>query len=106
MQPELFLVGSLDGKILATLMAGYEGHRGWVNYLAVAPEYRPFLVMASADGAARLDTLENLISQPSLGLLFMIPGADETLRINGKASLRTDDALIDLCAPGTKRTCS
>lgn len=39
-QPELFLVGELDGKVAATLMAGYEGHRGWVNYLAVAPEHR------------------------------------------------------------------
>ena len=35
--PELFLVGELDGKIIATCMAGYEGHRGWINYLAVAP---------------------------------------------------------------------
>jgi ribosomal protein S18 acetylase RimI-like enzyme len=39
-QPELFLVGELDGKVVATLMAGYEGHRGWVNYLAVAPNCR------------------------------------------------------------------
>ena len=39
-QPELFLVGELDGKIIASVMAGYEGHRGWVNYLAVAPEHR------------------------------------------------------------------
>jgi ribosomal protein S18 acetylase RimI-like enzyme len=36
----LFLIGSLDGQIIASLMAGYEGHRGWLNYLAVAPEYR------------------------------------------------------------------
>lgn len=35
--PELFLVGELDGKLVATCMAGYEGHRGWINYLAVSP---------------------------------------------------------------------
>ena len=35
--PELFLVGTLDSQIVATAMAGYEGHRGWINYLAVAP---------------------------------------------------------------------
>ncbi len=35
--PELFLVGVLDSEIVATAMAGYEGHRGWINYLAVAP---------------------------------------------------------------------
>ncbi len=38
--PEWFLVGVLDGKIVATCMAGYEGHRGWINYLAVSPPYR------------------------------------------------------------------
>jgi len=35
--PEWFLVGELDGKIIASCMAGYEGHRGWINYLAVSP---------------------------------------------------------------------
>lgn len=39
-QPELFLVGLLSRELVATVMAGYEGHRGWVNYLAVAPEHR------------------------------------------------------------------
>lgn len=39
-QPELFLVGELGGRIIATVMAGYDGHRGWANYLAVAPEHR------------------------------------------------------------------
>jgi ribosomal protein S18 acetylase RimI-like enzyme len=40
MQPELFLVGVVDGAVVASVMAGYEGHRGWVNYLAVAPRLR------------------------------------------------------------------
>jgi len=34
---ELFFVGLVDNKIVATVMGGYEGHRGWVNYLAVDP---------------------------------------------------------------------
>jgi ribosomal protein S18 acetylase RimI-like enzyme len=38
--PELFLVGVLNEEIIATVMAGYEGHRGWINYLAVTPEQR------------------------------------------------------------------
>jgi ribosomal protein S18 acetylase RimI-like enzyme len=38
--PEMFLVGIVDGKVAATVMGGYEGHRGWINYLAVNPEYR------------------------------------------------------------------
>ena len=43
-QPELFLVaeervvGAKDGRISAVAMAGFEGHRGWINYLAVDPE--------------------------------------------------------------------
>jgi ribosomal protein S18 acetylase RimI-like enzyme len=38
--PEWFLVGIIEGKVVATCMAGYEGHRGWINYLAVSPLYR------------------------------------------------------------------
>jgi ribosomal protein S18 acetylase RimI-like enzyme len=38
--PELFLVGLIEGKIVATVMGGYEGHRGWVNYLGVDPDHR------------------------------------------------------------------
>jgi len=39
-QPELFLVGIYEKKIAASLMAGYDGHRGWLNYLGVLPEYQ------------------------------------------------------------------
>ncbi len=39
-QPELFLVGVHDGTVVATIMAGFDGHRGWVNYVAVAEEHR------------------------------------------------------------------
>jgi ribosomal protein S18 acetylase RimI-like enzyme len=39
-RPDLFLAGVLGGQIVATAMAGYEGHRGWLNYVAVAPEHQ------------------------------------------------------------------
>lgn len=39
-QRELFLVGVLGSELVATVMAGYDGHRGWVNYLAVAERHR------------------------------------------------------------------
>ena len=42
-QPHLFLVATVDGNdaaVVGTVMAGYEGHRGWVNYLAVCPTHR------------------------------------------------------------------
>ncbi|WAB80433.1 GNAT family acetyltransferase [Microcella daejeonensis] len=39
-QPELLLVGEVEGRVIASAMAGYDGHRGWVNYLAVDPAHR------------------------------------------------------------------
>ena len=38
--PELFLVGSVDNRVVATVMGGYDGHRGWIYYLAVDPAYQ------------------------------------------------------------------
>jgi ribosomal protein S18 acetylase RimI-like enzyme len=40
MQPELFFVGVVDGRIAATVMVGYDGHRGWMYSLAVAAPLR------------------------------------------------------------------
>lgn len=34
------IVGVAEGTIVATVMVGYDGHRGWINYLAVAPDHR------------------------------------------------------------------
>lgn len=54
-RPDLFLVGVLDGRVIACVMAGYEGHRGWLNYLAVAPEQqRQGYARAMVDEAERL----------------------------------------------------
>ncbi|WP_282837106.1 GNAT family acetyltransferase [Microbacterium flavum] len=39
-QPELFLVATEEGALVGTVMAGYDGHRGWLYYLASAPERR------------------------------------------------------------------
>jgi ribosomal protein S18 acetylase RimI-like enzyme len=39
-QAEGFLVSQTDRRIIATVMAGYDGHRGWINYLAVDPRFR------------------------------------------------------------------
>ncbi len=36
--PEWFLIGELEGKLMATCMAGYDGHRGWIYYLMVDPD--------------------------------------------------------------------
>lgn len=55
-RPDLFLVGLLDGKIVASVMAGYEGHRGWLNYVAVAPKHH-----RSGIGRAIMDEAERLL---------------------------------------------
>ena len=39
-QPELFLVGVEEQVVIATAMVGFDGHRGWVNYLCVSPLHR------------------------------------------------------------------
>ncbi len=55
--PELFLVGELDGRVIGTAMGGYEGHRGWVNYLAVHPDYQ-----RKGYGAALMKRLEEKLA--------------------------------------------
>ncbi len=39
-QPELFFVAEIDSAIVGTIMAGYDGHRGWLYTVAVSPQYR------------------------------------------------------------------
>ena len=48
------------------------------------------LLIPDAQGNNRLDTLTNILSDGKIGLLFLIPGIDETLRINGSARLRDE----------------
>ena len=51
------------------------------------------LLLPDWPGNNRLDALENIVQNPAVGLLFLIPGVDETLRVNGSAQIRTDAAL-------------
>ena len=39
-QPELFFVGVISNRIVSTIMSGYDGHRGWLYYLAVDPNFQ------------------------------------------------------------------
>lgn len=54
--PDLFLIGLIDETIVATVMGGYEGHRGWINYLAVKPSQQ-----RKGYGQAIMQAVENLI---------------------------------------------
>ena len=53
------------------------------------------LLIPDRSGNNRLDSLTNILSNPEVGLLFLIPGFEDTLRINGRASLTNDPALLD-----------
>jgi PPOX class probable FMN-dependent enzyme len=50
------------------------------------------LLIPDASGNNRLDTLQNIVETGRLGLIFMVPGIDETLRVNGVARLSRDEA--------------
>ena len=39
-QAHMFLIGEVEGRLAGSVMAGYEGHRGWINYLAVSPAHQ------------------------------------------------------------------
>ena len=52
------------------------------------------LAIPDRPGNNRLDTLVNIVANPSVGLLFIIPGFDDTLRVNGQASLVTDPEIL------------
>ena len=53
------------------------------------------LLIPDATGNSRLDTLENLIADPRIGVLFLIPGVNEVLRVNGRAALREEAAFVE-----------
>ncbi|MEM8836754.1 MAG: pyridoxamine 5'-phosphate oxidase family protein [Pseudomonadota bacterium] len=52
------------------------------------------LLIPDRPGNNRLDTLSNILNNPSVGLLFLIPGLDDTMRVNGKAQITTDPELL------------
>jgi PPOX class probable FMN-dependent enzyme len=52
------------------------------------------LLIPDRPGNNRLDSLANLLANPNVGLLFLIPGVEETLRVNGNAEITTDPALL------------
>jgi ribosomal protein S18 acetylase RimI-like enzyme len=58
-QPDLLLLGFASGRLVATVMVGYDGHRGWINYLGVAPDCRRqgFGAVMMAEAESRLRAL-------------------------------------------------
>ncbi|NLS68236.1 pyridoxamine 5'-phosphate oxidase family protein [Bradyrhizobium brasilense] len=60
------------------------------------------LAIPDRPGNNRLDTIENLFANPAIGLLFIIPGIEELLRVNGTARLTRSQKLLEFMAVGGK----
>jgi hypothetical protein len=61
------------------------------------------IAIPDLNGNNRLDTIRNIINQGRVGLLFIIPGLDETLRVNGKACVTTDESILERFTDGLKK---
>lgn len=71
------------------------------GFVRVLDEKR--LAIPDLAGNNRLDSFTNLLSNTGLALLFLIPGLDETLRVNGRAWIVTDDDVLDACVVAGRR---
>ena len=74
---------------------------GPAGFVKVLDDQR--LVIPDLNGNNRLDSIRNIIEQGQIGLLFLVPGLGETLRINGSACITTDPAVLDLFAEEVRR---
>jgi PPOX class probable FMN-dependent enzyme len=61
------------------------------------------LAIPDMAGNNRLDSIRNIVEGGSVALLFMVPGIDETLRVNGRATVSTRDEVLDACPIGDLR---
>jgi PPOX class probable FMN-dependent enzyme len=61
------------------------------------------LVIPDRPGNNRLDGMSNIVENPHVGMIFLVPGREETLRINGRASIIRDEEILDRAAVMGKR---
>jgi uncharacterized protein len=71
------------------------------GFVRVLDERR--LVIPDRPGNKRLDGMRNLLENPHVGLVFLVPGREETLRVNGRAWITRDPDVLDLCVAQGKR---
>lgn len=81
--------GSTDGSSDASPRGGPAG------FVKVLDEHR--LAVPDLSGNNRLDSFQNILERPGVGMLFFVPGLEETLRVSGQARLETDPAVLDVC---------
>jgi PPOX class probable FMN-dependent enzyme len=92
-----FCIGTARPDCLADV-SPRGGEPGFVHVLG-----SKWLAFPDRPGNNRLDTLTNLVHAPAAGLLFLIPGIEETLRINGTASITVQEDLMERFIVGGKR---
>ncbi len=83
------------GTCSETMQMDTSPRGGAPGFVKIIDEYT--LLIPDAPGNNRLDSLENIIATARVGLLFLVPGVDETLRVNGTAVLSTDAQDIERC---------
>jgi PPOX class probable FMN-dependent enzyme len=71
------------------------------GFVLVLDEHR--LAIPDRLGNKRLDGMRNILENPHIGLIFLIPGREETLRVNGRAWIVEDDAILDRMVMSGKR---
>lgn len=90
--PDLFLVGIKQNQLIASVMGGYDGHRGWVNYLAVHPEQQ-----RQGYGRQIMNAVEQRIKQKGCAKINLQVRASNQSVINFYQSLGfSDDNVIGL----------
>lgn len=96
------VVSFLAATTLIVLATGGDGGNdasprgGPAGFVAVLDEHR--IAFGDLAGNNRLDTYRNLVTHPDVGMLCIIPAVEETLRINGRATVTTDPAVLEATA--------
>jgi uncharacterized protein len=93
------LVGSsgVDGSLDVSPRGGPPGFVSVINLGKNGAE--PFVVLPDLNGNNLLDTFTNVVATGVVGMLFLVPGQSETLRVNGAAWVSAEPSLMERCTP-------
>ena len=98
--PDLFFVGEIDDRLIAACMAGYDGHRGWIYYLAVDPDFRrqglATQIMQHAEavlkarGCPKIDLMVRDTNQPAVDFYQRIGYKKDPVLVLGRRLIDDD----------------
>jgi ribosomal protein S18 acetylase RimI-like enzyme len=89
--PEWFLVAALGEEIVGSIMIGYEGHRGWINYLAVAAPFRRHGIGAQL--MQKAETILRAVGCPKINLQVRVGNESELSRFYTSLGFRLDEVV-------------